>query len=110
MNTIQKLPLDMIGELLEATLGHGFQCFNNLFKAWAQSQRTLVIRKLLGNLSISRLFRFWKRGSTEDTASFEEFMHVACDMGVGDNDAIVFTSCRELFSNPGNNNTQFNAL
>ncbi|WOG81984.1 hypothetical protein DCAR_0101143 [Daucus carota subsp. sativus] len=35
-------------------------------------------------------------------------MHVACDMGMGD--AIVFTSRRDPFSNPGNNNAQFSAL
>ncbi|KAL1803164.1 hypothetical protein ACET3Z_031811 [Daucus carota] len=82
MNSMERLPVDMIGELLEAALGHGFQCFYNLFKAWAQSQRTLLIREMLGNVCRSRLFRFWKCGSSEDMALFEELMDVACHMGI----------------------------
>lgn len=105
---MERLPVNMIGELLEAALGHGFQFFYNLFKAWAQSQRTPLIREMLGNACRSRLFRFWKCGSSEDMASFEELMDVACHMGIGD--AIVFTSCRDIFRNPGNSNAQFVAL
>ncbi|KAK1394748.1 hypothetical protein POM88_013804 [Heracleum sosnowskyi] len=106
--SLQSLPIALIVSIMHQVLVGGFEDFFNFFIAWSQTQRPIVIVRLLEEFPLREIYKYGNIGSMGDIVCFNRFFNIVDRLIVAD--AIIYTSCRNLIAGVGSSDDHFLVL